>query len=78
MSGLWLITGIIWLLCGIGGYGIQLNYFQKAYPTIAAENSTADRLFAAIFIPFGAISFFLALVYFSQVSRRKVPLGWML
>lgn len=34
---------VFWVVCGILAYGLNFAYFQKHYPTIAAESYEADK-----------------------------------
>ena len=52
---------IIWIVCGILGYGITLAYFQRKYPMTAQEAYEADCGFSAAIAITGPLGLIVAL-----------------
>ena len=69
---------ISWVACGIVSYGMTVNYFQRAYPTLASEAAVSDRVGAALMGLFGPITLLASLLYFTVLRSKNVPLGWKL
>jgi hypothetical protein len=73
-----MVTGIalFWIACGIAGYGLSGNYFQKKYSLLASQYAAADRMYARFPIGVsGPVGLFAILLL---ISVQRGPWGWRL
>lgn len=49
---------IVWVVCGVFGFGFTFGHFQRKYPRIASDNYDSDKSFAFCIAVLGPIGLF--------------------
>lgn len=60
MTTLTLAAAVGWVVCGVLAYGINVAYFQRKFPSIAAEKYREDCAMAVLIAAAGPIALWIS------------------
>ena len=50
---------VLWLVCGVIGYGLTLAYFQSEYPCLRDSSDVSISVFVGVMGPCGLLGFLM-------------------
>lgn len=66
-----LLAAIVWIVCGVLGYGLVFAHLQREYPALAAIKVVTDRVAALIVLGLGPCGLIAALMAYGTKHGLK-------